>query len=51
MRSDELTLALWNCVGLSFERLCYVKEEVAADVTALIELHSTHDKWIAVIAG
>ena len=38
-RQQELGFALWNCCGLSNERLFYVKEEVQADVIGLVELH------------
>lgn len=40
---------LWNCCGLSYERLSYVKEDIGGDVTVLTELHmgdSSKWKWV-----
>ena len=46
-RGVDFEYALWNCAGLSQERLSYIKHDKTADVTALVELHGDHAKWIA----
>ena len=44
-RRDNFSFNLWNCRGLTFERLCYVKEDIGGDVTALVELWGDHPQW------
>ena len=41
-RGELLKLTAWNSWGLSDERLWYVQEDIAADVTVLTELHGDH---------
>ena len=48
-RREDLVFNLWNCCGLSYERLSYVKEDIGGDVTVLTELHmgdSSKWKWV-----
>ena len=44
-RDVELTVDGWNCMGLSHERMDYVKHDIKQDVMVLQELHGAHAKY------